>query len=70
MAETEEKLAHLLSHWVEHNEAHLENYRVWAGRARAAELLQVAEALDRAVAAAEETGRALQGAAHVLVRKR
>lgn len=66
MAETEEGLSHLLSHWVDHHEAHLENYRVWADRAREAGLNLVAEALDRAVTAGAETARALRDAAEAL----
>jgi hypothetical protein len=68
MAETAEQLPHLLSHPVEHDEARLESFRVWAGRAQAAGLVH--EGVGRVVAAAEETGRALQGAAQVLARKR
>jgi len=69
MTETEEKLSHLLSHWAEHSDAHVENYRVWAARAREGGLLQVAEAMDQAVMASEETGRALRKAAGFLVRE-
>jgi len=69
MPETEAKLSHLLSHWVEHHEAHLENYRLWARRAREAGLLQAADALDRAVATGMETASALRGAAQALARE-
>ncbi len=70
MLETEAKLSHLLAHWVEHHEAHLENYRTWASRAREAGLEQVADALDRAVATGVEAARALRDAAKALDRER
>jgi rubrerythrin len=28
-----EKLKHLLTHWTEHNEAHVKNYSEWASKA-------------------------------------
>ncbi len=55
MSETESKLAHLLPHWVEHNDAHLDGYRKWADRARQDGLDAVAEELDAAI---ENIGRA------------
>ena len=70
MSETSNKLEHLLSHWVEHNEAHLQNYRDWADRARVAGLNEVADALDRAVTTAADSGRALQAAGEALARTR
>ncbi|MBU2488069.1 MAG: hypothetical protein KKA60_01635 [Proteobacteria bacterium] len=42
------KLEKLLDHWVRHNEDHAENYRTWAGRARAEGLDGVAQALEEA----------------------
>ena len=30
-----EKLKHLLEHWIEHNEAHVNTYREWASKAEA-----------------------------------
>jgi len=68
MSETKAKLSHLLSHWVEHHEAHLENYRLWARRAREAGLMLAADALDQAVATGTETASALRSAAQALDR--
>ncbi len=28
-----EKIKHLLKHWLEHNEAHVSNYKEWASKA-------------------------------------
>lgn len=30
MMTDKEKLAHLVHHWIEHNEAHMEEYKKWA----------------------------------------
>lgn len=30
-----EKLKHLIEHWIEHNEAHVNTYREWASKAEA-----------------------------------
>ena len=56
MEKTElEKLAVLIPHWVEHNEAHGTEFRKWADRANAqghaavhAEISQAIEQMDRA----------------------
>ena len=59
----ESRLAHLLPHWVEHNDAHLETYRLWEGRAREAGLHPVAEALGEAIRAVESANESLKRAA-------
>lgn len=59
----ESRLAHLLPHWVEHNDAHLETYRLWAERAREAGLNRVAEALGEAIRAVESANASLRRAA-------
>lgn len=45
------KLDHLLTHWVEHNDAHSQTYREWANQARLAGLASTAEHLEQAVQA-------------------
>jgi len=69
MPDTASKLAHLLPHWVEHSEAHLEGYRHWAARARAAGMEPVAAALEEAIAAGERAAEALGRASAHLVKK-
>ena len=66
MSETAPRLAHLLPHWAEHNASHLETYRTWAERARAAGLEACGRALSEAVAAAEAVGDALGKAVEAL----
>jgi hypothetical protein len=44
----EEKLGVLLSHWVDHNDSHKENYYSWAQKARQAGLGKIADHLDQA----------------------
>ncbi len=46
-----EKLAALISHWREHNRAHADEFAVWAERARAMEMPEVAAVVERAAAA-------------------
>ena len=47
------KLNHLLTHWVEHNEAHLQTYREWAERARDEGHVRTGEQLEEAIRAVE-----------------
>jgi hypothetical protein len=44
------KLAHLIEHWMEHNEEHAKNYRNWAEKARAAGRDDLASILDEITA--------------------
>lgn len=60
------KLEHLLPHWLEHSEAHAESYRLWADRAREADMDAVAEALDEVLGATEVVHRALREAVRAL----
>ena len=60
--ETEQKLAHLLPHWVEHNQAHLDTYRQWADKAAKAGLTEVAENMEEAIEAVQQANAALERA--------
>ena len=60
--ETEQKLAHLLPHWVEHNRAHLDTYRQWADKATQAGLVEVAKQLEAAIEAVQQANAALERA--------
>ncbi len=64
--EVAEKLHHLLLHWVEHNEAHLETYREWAERAQGEGLETAAAQLREAIQAVEAANRALRTASEKL----
>ena len=45
-----EKLRVLLPHWMEHNEAHADEFRTWAKRAREAGETHLAEQVESAAA--------------------
>lgn len=66
MKDTAAKLAHLLPHWVEHNEAHEETFRQWGERARGEGFGAVADALDEAIRCIQGANRALGAAAAAL----
>ena len=53
--EVSNRLAHLLPHWIEHNEAHVQQLQEWIRKARAAGMVEVADAIG---AAAEALGQA------------
>lgn len=62
---TSDKLAHLLHHWIEHNDDHAGTYREWAERAEA-EGLPAAGALREAIEAVGAASDALRRAAEAL----
>ena len=66
VADTEDKLRHLLPHWVEHNASHLESFRQWQRRAQEQGFTVVADALRETVDAAEQTDAALRRAVEAL----
>ncbi len=66
MQDTAAKLAHLVPHWVEHNEAHQGTFRQWAERARREGLDAVADALEEAIACIGQANLALGRAAAAL----
>lgn len=49
-----EKLKHLLKHWSEHNETHIQTYTEWAGKAESLGKEEVSKLLNQI---AEETKR-------------
>ncbi len=61
-----ERLLHLLTHWVEHNEAHLNTYREWAARAEGEGLETAAAGLKEAIQSVEAANRSLRRAAQEL----
>jgi len=61
-----EKLATLIPHWREHNRAHADEFAVWAERARAMEMPEVAEIVERAAAALRGADADLQQATEKL----
>ncbi|MEW6600825.1 MAG: hypothetical protein AB1499_07630 [Nitrospirota bacterium] len=42
-----EKLKHLLEHWIEHNDAHIQTYKEWAAKADTLGEKELAEILGR-----------------------
>ncbi|MFB3881643.1 MAG: hypothetical protein ACE149_10285 [Armatimonadota bacterium] len=66
--EASDRLAHLLPHWMEHNEGHIAQLLEWAGKARAEGMGEVAEAIEAAAAAMGEAKAKLTEAAERLGR--
>ncbi|MFO7913146.1 MAG: hypothetical protein R6V15_13380 [Desulfotignum sp.] len=62
----EDKLAVLLSHWVDHNDSHKDNFFSWAKKAEAAGLKEIATQLEQAGALSEKVTLALKQAQKVL----
>lgn len=62
----EEKLAVLLSHWVDHNDSHKDNFFSWAKKAEDAGLKEIAAHLQQAGALSEKVTLALKQAEKVL----
>ena len=59
---TVDKLRVLLPHWIEHNNSHKAEFVKWAASAREEGLGEVADLIDKAVAAMDETDGALSKA--------
>jgi hypothetical protein len=38
-----ENLSHLIEHWIEHNDTHVENYKEWAQKAKLDGFLEASE---------------------------
>jgi len=53
------KLAHLVPHWIQHNESHVAQFEEWARRARDAGLGEVADDISAAAAALREANVSL-----------
>jgi hypothetical protein len=58
----QDKLAHLIHHWVEHNESHVAGYREWAKLAREQGLTVAADGIDEAIVEVEKANKALERA--------
>ena len=59
---TREKLRILLTHWVEHNQEHAEEFRRWAGQAEQAGEMETASRLNAAAAGMEGVNKNLLAA--------
>jgi hypothetical protein len=57
--EVADKLAHLLPHWIEHNESHAQQFEEWAEQARAAGRQELADPIGAAAAALKQANAAL-----------
>ena len=62
----EEKLITLLSHWVDHNESHKDNFVAWADRAEEGNFSEVARHLKEAGALSHQVTEALKKARKAL----
>lgn len=62
MATDEVKLRALLPHWMEHNDEHAAEFRLWADKARAAGHEKVAEEIDTAAEQLGQVNEALREA--------
>ncbi len=51
----EDKLEHLLGHWIEHNESHSRSFNDWAENLEAAGFDDVAERIRKASASMDES---------------
>jgi len=60
------KLLHLLGHWIEHNEAHLQTYRDWADQASMGGLVEAARELEGAIRATESVNESMRRAQKTL----
>lgn len=61
-----EKLRVLLPHWIEHNDEHADEFRLWADRVRAAGQEEIAEEIALAAQQLGWVNEALQAALHKL----
>jgi len=58
----EQKLEKLFTHWIDHNDSHKETFYTWAGRAKEADLDQVALHIERAGQLSEQVTQHLHDA--------
>ena len=63
-----ENLSHLIEHWIEHNETHIENYKEWAQKAKVDGFLEASEnmldAANKIKEANEYLSKAKEGLFH------
>ncbi len=57
-----DRLAHLVPHWIEHNESHAAQLEEWAGKAREAGLPEVADGIAAAGATMRKANERLRAA--------
>jgi len=63
-----EKLAKMLDHWIHHNDDHVASYRLWAQRANAEGLPEVAQALEVVAERSKQLNELLEQARkHILL---
>ena len=60
--EIRDRLAHLVPHWIEHNDAHAQQFAEWTERAREAGLDHAADELQAAESALQQANKALKRA--------
>jgi hypothetical protein len=62
----EDRLAHLLPHWIEHNESHAKQFEEWAEQARADGRGEVAELIEAAARSVKQANAELAAAMGLL----
>ena len=60
--DTRSRLAHLVPHWIEHNDSHVEQLEEWAKKAREAGLGGVADEIEAAARAMKQANEHLGNA--------
>ena len=55
-----ENISHLIEHWIEHNESHIQNFKEWAQKAKKDGFLEASEDILEAVDKIEEASEYLK----------
>jgi len=66
--EAADRLAHLLPHWIEHNESHAKQFEEWAEHARVAGMAEVADLIEAAARSMQQANAELATARERLER--
>ncbi len=61
-----EKLKHLLLHWIEHNDAHLNTYNEWVLKADAMREKEISEILKKVVVESRKQGELFKKALEII----
>ncbi|WP_229390878.1 hypothetical protein [Methanosarcina sp. DH2] len=57
-----DNLSHLIEHWIEHNESHIQSFREWALKAKKDGFLEASEDISEAANKIEEANKRLNKA--------
>ena len=62
----EQKLVTLLTHWIDHNDSHKDNFISWAEKAKQGGMTEVASCLEQAGSLSREVTKKLEAALKVI----